>query len=67
MTTLTDLTTALRSIDAQLAKAQTEILNRIQALQAALSDVELPPEAEQALLELQTQAQALDDIVPDQP
>lgn len=62
---LSELTTAIAGVSAQLTKAQNEILSRINALENALIDVELPEEAATAIDALRTQTQALDDIVPD--
>lgn len=66
MTNITQLAAALISIQNQLNKVQNEILGKIQELQDALVNVNLSPEAEQALADLVSKAQALDDIVPDQ-
>ena len=62
---LSELTTAIAGVSAQLTKAQNEILSRINALENALIDVELPEDAASAIESLRTQTQALDDIVPD--
>jgi len=62
---LSELTTAIAGVSAQLTKAQAEILAKIAALEAALVDVELPVEAIDAINSLRGQAQVLDDIVPD--
>ena len=62
---LSELTTAISGVSTQLTKAQNEILSRINALENALVDVELPEEAVSAIDALRTQTQALDDIVPD--
>jgi len=62
---LSELTTAIAGVSAQLTKAQDEILAKIAALEAALVDVELPVEAIDAINSLRGQAQVLDDIVPD--
>lgn len=62
---LSELTTAIAGVSAQLTKAQNEILSRINALENALIDVELPEDAASAIEALRTQTQALDDIVPD--
>jgi uncharacterized membrane protein YfbV (UPF0208 family) len=66
MSNLSQLATALITIQNQLAKAQEEILEKIDTLQDALANVELPAEAEQALTDLINRAQALDDVVPDE-
>lgn len=65
MSNISQLASALMAIQNQLAKAQAEILEKIASLQAALNDVELPAEAEQALADLISRAQQLDDVVPD--
>ena len=62
---LSELTTAIAGVSAQLTKAQDEIIAKIAALEAALVDVELPVEAIDAINSLRGQAQVLDDIVPD--
>jgi len=62
---VSELTAAVVSLSDQLTKAQGEILGTIDALEAALVDVELPDEAVTALEGLRVGAQALDDIVPD--
>ena len=62
---VSELAVAFSELSAQLAKAQSEILGKIDALEAALVDVELPSEAVEALEGLRVGAQVLDDIVPD--
>jgi hypothetical protein len=62
---LSEISANLAAVDAQLTKAQAEILNRISELQAALADVEVPAEATEALDRLAASAKSLDDIVPD--
>jgi len=62
---LSELTTAIAGVSAQLTKAQDEILDRIAALELALTDVDLPIEAADAIEALRSQTQSLDDIVPD--
>lgn len=62
---LSELTTAISGVSTQLTKAQNEILSRINALENALVDVDLPEDAVSAIEALRTQTQALDDIVPD--
>lgn len=66
MTTLNQLTASLVAIQSSLVKARTEILGKIQELQDAITNVSIPAEAEQILADLVEQAQALDNIVPDQ-
>jgi DNA repair exonuclease SbcCD ATPase subunit len=67
MTKLSELSTQLVAVRDQLAKAANEIVTKIGELQAALADVALTPEAEDALAALAVQAKALDDIIPDVP
>jgi len=62
---LSELPAAIAGVSAQLTKAQDEILAKIAAMEDALIDVELPEEAIVAINALRTDAQALDDIVPD--
>jgi hypothetical protein len=62
---MSELAAAVAEVSAQLAKVQAEIINRIVVLEIALSELELPAEAVDALAALRTQAQSLDDIVPD--
>jgi len=62
---LSELTTAIAGVSVQLTKAQDEILSRINALENALVDVDLPDAAIDAINTLRAQTQALDDIVPD--
>lgn len=52
---LSELTTAIAGVSAQLTKAQDEILAKIAALEEAADAIEA----------LRSQTQALDDIVPD--
>ena len=64
MTKLSELATILNGIDTKLDKAKDEILAQIAALEAALTDVEIPTDAQTALDNLSNVAQSLDDIVP---
>lgn len=64
---VTELATLLVGLSAQLQKAQGEIIAKIEALEKTLDAVELPDEALDALENLRSQAQVLDDIVPDAP
>jgi hypothetical protein len=64
---LSELSGLLNDVLAQLAKAKAEILDKIESLETALSDVELPQDAQDALAALMAKAQALDDVVPDAP
>ena len=65
MTQVNDLAAKLEQVNAQLAKAQSEIVAQVAALQTALENVALPAVAETALAALATTAQALDDLNPD--
>jgi hypothetical protein len=65
MTTVNELATKLEAINTQLAKASQEIVAQVLALQLALADVTLTPEAEAALDNLAVVAQSLDDLNPD--
>jgi hypothetical protein len=62
---LSELGAALSAVDTQLEKAKAEILEKIDALTVALTDVEIPSDATVALDQLTASAQALDEIVPD--
>jgi len=62
---VSELTVAVAGLSAQLTKAQTEILTKIENLEIALTDVELPEEAVASLESLRATVQSLDDIVPD--
>jgi uncharacterized protein YoxC len=59
----------LEAIVAQLSKAKGEIVGKIQTLTDSINNNQdtLSPESQQALSDLQTVAQQLDDIVPDAP
>lgn len=61
------LTAKVNAVSDQLDKAKIEITTQIQALRDALTDVQVPPEAEAALTRLEGLAQALDDFNPDAP
>jgi hypothetical protein len=65
MSKLSELEAFIVDVNAGLAKARTEILDKIGALEDALADVELPAGAAAALTELGALKQALDDVVPD--
>ena len=65
MSKLSELKALLAAIDEKLDKARIEITTKIDELQNALVDVEIPADAQAALDELATAAQALDDVVPD--
>lgn len=62
---LSELATQLTAIDAKLTEASAEIVAKIDALQEALVDVEIPAEAVGLIDEIATKATALADIVPD--
>ena len=62
---VSELGAAVAELSAQLAKVRVEILGKIDALEVALADEELPEEAVTALGDLRETVQALDDIVPD--
>jgi|GEM_PF-2014124 len=62
---LSELSTAVSEVSAQLTKVRGEILDKLAALEDALIDVELPEDATAALFDLRANAQTLDDIVPD--
>jgi hypothetical protein len=64
---LSELLQALTDLQTQIEKAKAEILAKIAALELALSDVDVPADAQVKIDELKAAAQALDDIVPDQP
>jgi len=64
---LNELATQLGGLAAQLDKASSEIVAKIDELETALADTEIPDEATVMIEELKAQAQALDDIVPDAP
>lgn len=65
MAKLDELVGIITVIVDQLAKAKQEILQRIADLEAALTNVEIPADAQLALDALREQAQNLDDVVPD--
>jgi uncharacterized membrane protein YfbV (UPF0208 family) len=67
MATQAEAAAQLATITSQLVKANTEIQARIQALIDAAANVDLTPELQAAVDGLKPAAQALDDIVPDQP
>lgn len=62
---LNELATQLSGLAAQLDKASAEIVAKIDELETALVDTEIPDEATVMIEELKAKAQALDDIVPD--
>ena len=66
MTKLSDLAANLAALTEQENKAKAEILAKLEELAEALLNVELTPEAEQALADLRAAVQGVDDIVPDQ-
>lgn len=62
---VSEIATAVTGVSAQLTKVQNEVLTRLNDLENALINVELPEEAVTAINGLRTQAQVLDDIIPD--
>lgn len=62
---LNELATQLSGLAVQLDKAAAEIVGKIDELETALADTEIPDEATVMIEELKAKAQALDDIVPD--
>lgn len=62
---LSELAVQLTNIDAKLTEASAEIVAKIDALQAALADVEVPADASALIDEITLKATALADIVPD--
>jgi len=66
-TKLTELAGQLSAVNSTLDKAAKEIVAAVKKLEDALGDGEIPAEAETALAELKTKAQALDDLNPDAP
>lgn len=65
MSKLNEVAGQLQVANERLLKAKVEIIDRINALEDALDDVDLPIEAEEALSALMATAQALDDLNPD--
>lgn len=65
MAALKDLATQLVALNDQVQKSRTEVLAKIAELEAALSNVELPADAQAALESLKASVQAVDDVVPD--
>ena len=65
---MSELGDTLKNIGSQLGKAKDEIVKKIGDLETALNNAgALPEDAAAALSDLKVAAQALDDIVPDQP
>lgn len=62
---LNELSAVVTALSGQVEKVKTEVLTRIADLEAALSDVTLPPEAEAAIEALRVGVQGLDDLNPD--
>jgi DNA repair ATPase RecN len=67
MAKLTELNGILQALGDKLDKATAEIIAAIDALKKALSDVELPADAQASLDRLTAAAQVLDDLNPDVP
>lgn len=66
MVKLSELAAQLSAVTAQNDKANAEILARLDELENALSDVDLPDEAIEALEALKASVQVSDDFVPDE-
>lgn len=62
---LSELATQLTAIDAKLTEASAEIVAKIDELQAALADVDLPAEASALIDDITAKATDLANIVPD--
>lgn len=62
---LSELAVQLTNIDAKLTEASAEIVAKIDALQLALADAEIPADATALIDEITLKATALADIVPD--
>lgn len=62
---VSEISTAITALSEQLTKVQGEIIGKIEALETALTDVDLPEDAVDALNALRGNVQAMDDIVPD--
>ncbi|MCU0806558.1 MAG: hypothetical protein MUC53_00995 [Candidatus Contendobacter sp.] len=65
MSKISEVAGQLQAVNEKLLKAKVEIIDRINALEEALGDVDLPAEAGEALTALMATAQALDDLNPD--
>lgn len=63
MAKLSELAGRLTGVETVLNKVKTEV----EALRAALENVDLPPEAEAALGRLETIAKTIDELNPDAP
>lgn len=62
---VSEIAATVNVLSEQLVKVQVEILGKIEALETALTDVDLPEDAIDALNALRGNVQAIDDIVPD--
>ena len=62
---VSELAATLNDLSTQLGKAKDEIIGKIEELEFALSEVEVPAEAADLIVSLKATAQALDDVVPD--
>jgi chromosome segregation ATPase len=67
MAKLNELAAQLVALNDQVNKARTEVLAKLLDLEAQLSNVDLPAEAQAALDALKASVQAVDDVVPDAP
>ena len=65
MAGIKDLAGILQGVKDELDKATTEIVNKIADLENALSNTEIPADAQAVIDGLKADAKALDDIVPD--
>lgn len=65
MTQVSELASKLDAINAQMSKAIGEVQAQLAALQEALVNAQLPPEAEAALNNLVAAVQVFDDLNPD--
>ena len=62
---LNELSGEIAAVVTQVAKVREEVLARIAALEAALSDIEVPEDVTTALDALRTSVQGIDDLNPD--
>lgn len=67
MAKVNELAAQLTVVKEQVTKAKNEVIKRIADLEAALANVDLPPDAEAALTALKAEVQAVDDLNPDAP
>ena len=62
---VSEIAATVNALSEQLVKVQVEILGKIESLETALTDVDLPEDAIDALNALRENVQVIDDIVPD--